>query len=861
VSADGLGNIYVSGRTGTLQATCDNCDGFVSKYDASGTHLWTRHVGSAQQDSSTGVSADAFGNVYVSGETYGALDGPNARFQDAFLSKYDAAGTLLWTRQFGTARDDNTTGIAEDGLGNVYITGFSVEDFIFFPDGFLSKYDATGELQWQIDVVVCAPSPGCQDQSSGVAADALGNVFITEAHFVQDHTVIPELYSTSLRTYDASGNLQWTRQDRTTPSGHHYYSGVSADDLGNVYISGTKYLHDSGGNAFVSKYDVAGTLLWTRELGSAAFSLVGTRVVADSLGNVYISGATDFGNWGFVAKYVIPEPTSWLLAALASAAVLCIATQRRKAADSSQRSRTATPLHYSTTPLLHSSTPLLHLICVGLLIGLTAPPAHAQTLEWVRPFGTPHQEGSNGVSADGLGNVYTASYGLTDQPGYYCPDGPCFDQNAKVTKFDAAGNFQWTRLFGSSVDDEAWAVSADRLGNVFLAGDGGGGFLAKFDPAGNLAWTRELETPKTDYARGVSADGLGNVYISGGRDTFLSKYDAAGNQLWIRQLPDSTNINVRGGVSADELGNVFLSGNRFVARFDASGELQWKQPIPAGNGRGVSADGLGNVYVAAYQYNAEYLSKFTQDGSLEWTRRTPWEEFTVENVYGVSADGHGHIYTTGYDRQGGTFNHFLRKYDELGNLYGARYSGGVGSYRDVSADGLGNIYVAGSSHVNYDENEFLAKYVEDPEQQPPVVLDLYEAAYQGEMVVLPFFTPEGTPPITYHDFVVNGPYDTSPVNAPMLSSAGELLWQTTTSDVLGWYYFDVTATNSFGSDTGRISLRLQIPEPATIAMLSLAMLAVGGWVRRRTSCGVTQSPPTSPRSQPLNSMMVLRAPL
>ena len=40
------------------------------------------------------MSADGLGNVYISGYTDGSLGGPNAGGYDAFVSKYDAAGTL-----------------------------------------------------------------------------------------------------------------------------------------------------------------------------------------------------------------------------------------------------------------------------------------------------------------------------------------------------------------------------------------------------------------------------------------------------------------------------------------------------------------------------------------------------------------------------------------------------------------------------------------------------------------------------------------------------------------------------------------------------------------------------------------------
>jgi hypothetical protein len=441
-----------------------------------------------------------------------------------------------------------------------------------------------------------------------------------------------------------------------------------------------------------------------------------------------------------------------------------------------------------------------------------------------------------------------------------CVPGPlpgqtCIDQDAAITKFDAAGDLQWTQQLGTYRFDSASAVSADGLGNIYIAGNttgdlggphAGGGlgwdvFLSKYDTAGNLHWTRQLGTPKQEETTGVSADGLGNIYVSGSTegelggphageftDSFLSKYDAEGNVEWVRQLPRYSNADViHSGVSADQLGNVFFVGSDFVARYGAAGDLVWTQPLLGNHGRSVSADGLGNVYVAGIRSGGvlqDFVSKFAADGSILWTRYVSRIVDDYGNVSGVSADGHGNIYMTGYDSSTGNFDAFVRKYDESGNFYWTHYLGGDGSLygNGISADGLGNIYVAGLSHVNNDNNEFIAKYVESSEQQPPVVLDRFAPAYQGEVVVLQFLTPQGTAPITYHDLVVTGPLGASPVNAPLLSTTGELTWQTTTNDVLGRYEFDVTATNALGSDTGRITLHLQVPEPASWLLMTLS---------------------------------------
>ena len=89
---------------------------------------WTRQLGTSSSDRSNGVSADGLGNVYISGLTSGDLGGTNAGLSDAFVSKYDDSGTLQWTEQLGTSSNDRSYGVSADGLGNVYISGLTKGD-------------------------------------------------------------------------------------------------------------------------------------------------------------------------------------------------------------------------------------------------------------------------------------------------------------------------------------------------------------------------------------------------------------------------------------------------------------------------------------------------------------------------------------------------------------------------------------------------------------------------------------------------------------------------------------------------------------------------------------------------------------
>lgn len=328
VSADGLGNVFVSGISNySLDVPSpDTPDVFVSKYDDAGNLDWSRQLGTSGRDESFAASADRLGNVYVSGVTEGSLGGPNAGSYDAFVSKFDISGNLLWTRQFGTSTLEFCYGVSTDGLGNAFVSGSTFGNIGGMnagnSDAFLSKYDAAGNLLWSRQIGTTG-----YDEGIGVSADNLGNVFIagwTDSSLHGDNAGELDAY---LSKFDTAGNLLWTRQFGTTASdiGHN----VSTDGFGNAFVTG--YSAGSLGDpnvgafdAFVSKFDSLGNLLWTRQLGTAENDW-SFGVSADGLGSVYFSGTT-YGNLGgpnqgerdaYLVKIAdVPEPNSMALASV-----------------------------------------------------------------------------------------------------------------------------------------------------------------------------------------------------------------------------------------------------------------------------------------------------------------------------------------------------------------------------------------------------------------------------------------------------------------------------------------------------------------------------------------------------------------
>jgi hypothetical protein len=317
ITADGLGNLYICGSTGGNLGGFNfgHEDAYVAKYDAAGTHQWTRQFGTSTRDLSYGISADRLGNIYLTGQTSERLGDTYFGQSDAYIAKYNSTGTLLWTKQIGSTLDDSRIAVAADNLGNVYVTGITAGSLggplIGQLDAFVSKYRDDGSLLWTKQLGTPA-----SDTGRGVSADGLGNVYIsgiTNGNLGATNAGGGDAF---VAKYDASGSLVWKKQHGS--SFNDLGLAISVDGMGGVFASGETEGSLSGSNAggrdaFVSKYNAAGTRLWVEQLGTV-FDDNSASVFADHMGNVYISGFTDGGlddpsagmRDAFISKYAEP---------------------------------------------------------------------------------------------------------------------------------------------------------------------------------------------------------------------------------------------------------------------------------------------------------------------------------------------------------------------------------------------------------------------------------------------------------------------------------------------------------------------------------------------------------------------------
>jgi hypothetical protein len=165
-------------------------DIFIAKYDSFGNCLWAKQAGSPFSDGGTSISVDANGNCYVTGKFTGPavfgtiqLSGLGNSDSDIFVAEYDLNGNCLWAKQAGGTGYDAAWGISTDAKGNCYVTGQftgpatfgtiklagSSERYIF-----VTSYDFDGNCLWAV-----------QDTGYGVGTaivvDTIGNVYSTGA--------------------------------------------------------------------------------------------------------------------------------------------------------------------------------------------------------------------------------------------------------------------------------------------------------------------------------------------------------------------------------------------------------------------------------------------------------------------------------------------------------------------------------------------------------------------------------------------------------------------------------------------------------------------------------------------------------
>lgn len=282
----------------------------------------------------------------------------------------------------------------------------------------------------------------------------------------------------------------------------------------------------------------------------------------------------------------------------------------------------------------------------SIIWGVTRAQIALKTVTFVKHYRIEDWSEARGVAQTKDGGYIFTGQGLYDKLGVLS------DEDAFITKVDAEGNHQWTKLFQTF-----HTVRIDK-GNAGLAkkGDEHGRDIVELEDGSFLMASQGTGFVDSKYLK------LKEKWD----DVFLTKFDKQGNHLWTKMIGDYSTDRVYKVFATQDNGFLFsgyfqetgwgkkTAPTYFVlAKFDKNGKKEWSQRAEMANvGIEPLATGgfiaVGSVKTAGRESNSvekfadstvPVVIKFNSNFGMEWAKSleiVPLEE----SIYTTDEQGH-----------------------------------------------------------------------------------------------------------------------------------------------------------------------------------------------------------------------------
>lgn len=274
VARDAEGALYAVGHTDGLlgDAAFGKADIVIAKFDAGGTPIWIRQYGSTENDLAFACAAVG-STLYVGGSTAGKfLPGSVPQQEDGFILAIDRDGAVLRSALIGSAGIDRVTALFSGGIDTLYVTGTTTDALhgngsFGNTDGFLVKYDLSLDRRWTRQF----GTPEADSILAGTAgSQSIVLAGMTFGSF--DDEINAGNYDALLLAFDLNGDRLFSRQHGN--DGPDAFHGVAVASDGSIVAAGSSFgavfsQPAAGGYEIVAvRYDRSGRPLDTLQYGS-----------------------------------------------------------------------------------------------------------------------------------------------------------------------------------------------------------------------------------------------------------------------------------------------------------------------------------------------------------------------------------------------------------------------------------------------------------------------------------------------------------------------------------------------------------------------------------------------------------------
>lgn len=313
VAVDSEGHVFVIGTTaGDLGRELNRSEGgdvYLTKYDAAGNILWQRLLGASGSAEGFSLAIDSQDNVIVAGAVDGTLTGKELfDGKDSFAAKFSNDGVELWKRQIDTIADDAAFAVTVDADDNIWLAG-SVNGRLAAgatagggADAYVAKLDgASGSLAG-----VTQFGGAGSETAKAIAMASDGNLLVASEE--DGRAILRKL------DRDDPSNVLWSMDLGELGAGA--ITGIAVEG-GNVYLAGysdnaafgqgVRNAHSGAQDGFVLRVDDLGSsadAVWTSFIGGESGDFI--QDITASGGAVYVAGRTS-GSLGDQERLGITE--------------------------------------------------------------------------------------------------------------------------------------------------------------------------------------------------------------------------------------------------------------------------------------------------------------------------------------------------------------------------------------------------------------------------------------------------------------------------------------------------------------------------------------------------------------------------